>query len=144
MDEFKVFLGGVRDGVWRNILIDYLDEAKIKYYNPVSKYWTPNTIKKEIVAKAKSNTHLFMINTKMTGMYAYFEAAVSAQNESVRTIIVFDEHKCDTYMERSTDASIMLLQATYGDNLVILKVNTGDPKHVKQMNKLIVKAILKK
>lgn len=85
----KVFLGGTcNDSSWRNELKYYLDELGVNYFDPVVDNWTPECISIENDEKYnKCNIHLYVITSKMTGVYSIAEVIDSAW----RTVEYLDE-----------------------------------------------------
>jgi deoxyxylulose-5-phosphate synthase len=85
----KIFLGGTcNDSSWRSELKYYLDDLGIDYFDPVVDNWTPECISIENDEKYnKCNIHLYVITSKMTGVYSIAEAVDSAW----RTVEYLDE-----------------------------------------------------
>jgi hypothetical protein len=74
MKELKVFLGGTCNGdTWRDEIIPVLDAANIKYFNPVCPLgvdWDDAWRAHEEVEKESCNTELYVITSKMKGIFA--------------------------------------------------------------------------
>jgi len=78
----KVFLGGTCNGSsWRDELIPFLEEHKIKYFNPVVEDWTPECQAEEYRQKKDCDFHLYVITADMTGVFSIAEAVDSAHLE---------------------------------------------------------------
>ena len=75
MDNEKWFLGGTcAETTWRDELMPLLDEANIKYFNPVVKDWTPECqVIEEDEKNNKCNVHLYVITPEMQGVYSIAE-----------------------------------------------------------------------
>jgi hypothetical protein len=84
LDSRKVFLGGTCAGTtWRDELIPTL---QIPYFNPVVKDWTPECQELEELEKNTSGIHLYVITSKMEGVYSIAEAIDSSHTEWVETV----------------------------------------------------------
>jgi len=81
----KVFLGGTcAISTWRDELIDGI---QINYFNPVVDDWTPECQEREINEKDNNcNIHLYVITSKMSGVYSIAEAIDSADTKGKITI----------------------------------------------------------
>jgi len=85
----KVFLGGTCNGsTWREELIPYLEEAKIKYFNPVLEDWNDKAKGVEDKEKLKCGIHLYVITPEMKGLYSIAEAVDSAYKNPKGTFLV--------------------------------------------------------
>jgi hypothetical protein len=75
MNNERWFLGGTcAETTWRDELIPMLETAKIEYFNPVVKDWTPECQAIEEDEKNnKCNVHLYMITPEMQGVYSIAE-----------------------------------------------------------------------
>ena len=76
----RIFLGGTcAETTWRDELIPYLIGAKIEYFNPVVKNWTPKCQAIEEDEKNnKCDCHLYVITKEMKGTYSIAEIINSA------------------------------------------------------------------
>ena len=91
----KIFLGGTcNEDMWREEIVEpILKERGIPFFNPVVKDWTPECIQLEDEAKKESDVLLFVITSKMTGIYSIAEltfAAVKEWQKYTSVIIVED------------------------------------------------------
>lgn len=82
----KVFLGGTcANTTWREELIDNL---KVDYFNPVVNDWTPECIVEENKQKEiHCNIHLYVITSKMKGVYSIAEVIDSVESYDKITIL---------------------------------------------------------
>jgi hypothetical protein len=92
----KVFLGGTcNEDMWREEVVEpILKERGIPFFNPVVKDWTPECIQLEDEAKKESDVLLFVITSKMTGVYSIAEltfAAVKEWQKYTAAVIVEDD-----------------------------------------------------
>jgi len=74
----KVFLGGTcpQDKIdfdYRKLLIPYLENKNIDYFNPVVEDWTPEDRENEERQKDICNIHLYFISPNMRGVYSIAE-----------------------------------------------------------------------
>ena len=77
----KVFLGGTCAGTnWRDKLIEKFDDSNnfINYFNPVVKNWTFEDKMNEYKEKDICDIHLYVITSKMKGVFSIAEAVDSA------------------------------------------------------------------
>jgi hypothetical protein len=80
----KVFLGGTwANTTWRDELIPLLT---IDYFNPVVEDWTSECQAIEEQEKASSKLHLYVITSKMQGVYSIAEVIDSTHMEGKYTI----------------------------------------------------------
>jgi len=78
-EMMKVFLGGTKDSDWREKLIPLLDVA---YFNPVVEDWTEECQAYEEEQKNNfCDVHLYVITSKMTGVFSIAEAVESAMTK---------------------------------------------------------------
>ena len=89
----KVFLGGTcNESVWREKLIPLLKAAKINFFNPVVKDWTPDCQEEEYRQKDLCDVHLYAITKEMTGVFSIAEAVDSTYIERKRCVFqIFKE-----------------------------------------------------
>jgi len=85
--ENKIFLGGTcNESTWRDELIPLLDQAGLKYFNPVVEDWTPECQENERQQKKICNIHLYVITKAMTGVFSIAEAVDSAWQDGITCI----------------------------------------------------------
>ena len=78
MNIMKVFLGGTcAESKWREKLIPLL---RCDYFNPVVEDWTPECQENEEREKKICDYHLYVITTKMQGVYSIAEAVNDSKN----------------------------------------------------------------
>lgn len=84
-----VFLGGTcNDDPWREEVMKGLDERGVPYFNPVVADWNEEAQKREEEIKAKPDTiQLFVITSKMTGVFSIAEVVASACEDPWRTVL---------------------------------------------------------
>lgn len=71
----QVFLGGTCNGdTWRDELIPML---KVPYFNPIVEDWNEECIKREEEEKLNSKIELYVLTSKMTGIYSVAECFYS-------------------------------------------------------------------
>lgn len=111
-----LFLGGTCNGsTWREGLIPKLKSLGINYYNPVVSDWTPECQKEENRIKALPHTvNLFVITSKMRGVYSIAEAVDSANNKPGHTIFCVHPHGFDEGEKRSLTAVGNLIRSHGG------------------------------
>lgn len=82
----RIFLGGTRnEDTRREELIKLI---QVDFFNPIIEDWTPECQENETDEKEnKCNIHLYVITSKMTGVFAIAEVIDSAHNKSKRTIL---------------------------------------------------------
>ena len=115
MKELKVFLGGTCNGdTWRDEIIPVLDAANIKYFNPVCPpgvNWDDAWREHEEVEKKSCNTELYVITSKMKGIFAVVEAVFSATTKiNTNVILIVIKDGFDEAQLRSFDATLNLLE----------------------------------
>lgn len=93
----RIFLGGTcNNSTWRDELIP---ELKIDYFNPIVDNWTPDCIEIEDNEKYnKCNIHLYVITSKMTGVYSIAEIMDSlfpVRNKKVFVVIMTEGFRED-------------------------------------------------
>lgn len=114
----RVFLGGTTNNTtWRDDLIPRLE---VGYFNPVVDDWTEDCIKVEDDEKNnKCTIHLYVITSKMIGVYSIAEAVQSSRTEGKLTIFcVLDKDNFNKAQLKSLEATEKLLQ---GNGAVICK-----------------------
>ena len=105
VSDAYVFLGGTCNGsTWRDSLMPLLDEADIKYFNPVVEDWTEECMAIEEVEKFKSTHELYIISPEMIGVYSIAEAVKGAFTKPESTIFCYIDNShnplaSDTFTE---------------------------------------------
>jgi hypothetical protein len=85
----KIYLGGTcNESAWRKELIEYLNKAKIEYFNPVVDDWTQECMKEEIKQRGLCNFCLCVITPKMTGVYSIAEVVDDSNKRPNKTIFL--------------------------------------------------------
>ncbi len=85
----KVFLGGTcNKSLWRDELIPKLD---INYYNPVVPNWTEAIKHQEIEERTSADYCLYVITSKMKGVYSIAEIIDDSNKRPERTVFCFSE-----------------------------------------------------
>lgn len=81
----KVFLGGTcNESTWRQELIELLE---VDFFNPVVEDWTPECVEEENKEKyERCDILLFVITSKMTGVYSIAEMVESCFLEDKMTV----------------------------------------------------------
>lgn len=89
MDDSVVFLGGTcNDDPWREEVMKGLDERGVPYFNPVVADWNEEAQKREEEIKAKPDTiQLFVITSKMTGVFSIAEVVAAAYTDDQHTVL---------------------------------------------------------
>ena len=105
-DPAIVFLGGsCNPTTWRrDLLIPFLEELGVSYYNPQIDDWYPELIAIERKAKEDAKIHFFVVNKKTRGLASMIEVAelVSraffqrAKND-VQVIVMIDDVPSDAH-----------------------------------------------
>ena len=92
MSRYTVFLGGTcNNSDWRERLIPKLNDAEIKWYNPVVRDWTPACQAEETYIKSQDSTvNLFVITSDMTGVYSIAEVVDSSHKKPSKTVFYFE------------------------------------------------------
>jgi len=106
----RVFLGGTCNGSkWRDDLIKMLDTENLSYFNPVVDDWTPECQKEEIRQREEvCNYYLYVLTSKMTGVYAVAELVEDAVQNPDHTIFCF---LCVDEKDTFTTGQIKSMQA---------------------------------
>lgn len=75
METNRIFLGGTcAESTWRDELIPLLNNYNCEWFNPVVKNWSPECQSIEEDEKNnKCNVHLYVITSKMIGVYSIAE-----------------------------------------------------------------------
>ncbi len=80
----KVFLGGTcNESTWRDNLIPML---LIDFFNPVVDDWTPDCMAEEIRQREECDFCLYVITSKMTGVYSIAEVVDDSNKRPEKTI----------------------------------------------------------
>ena len=89
MSDSVVFLGGTcNNDPWRDKVMEGLRERGVPYFNPVVEDWNEEAQKKEDEIKNKLDTiQLFVITSKMTGVFSIAEVTASAYMDDQRTVL---------------------------------------------------------
>lgn len=109
----KVFLGGTcNESNWRAFMESNLT---VDYFNPVVDDWTPDCIEKENDEKNNHcDTHLYVINSMMTGVYSIAEAVQSSLTKDKMTIFHVMPVGFDDGQLRSFEAVCKLIEGNGG------------------------------
>lgn len=115
MKDLKVFLGGTCNGdTWRDEVVPVLEAASVKYFNPVCPPgvdWDDKWRAHEEVEKESCNTELYVITSKMKGIFAVVEAVFSATTKiNTDVILVIVKDGFDAAQLKSFDATLNLLE----------------------------------
>lgn len=100
----KVFLGGTcNDSLWRDALIPKLT---INYYNPVVPNWTEAFKQKEIKERLSADYCLYVITSKMKGVYSIAEIIEDSNKRPEKTVFCFSEFDgpFEPFIEKSLKA----------------------------------------
>ena len=85
----KVFLGGTcNNSLWRDELIPNLN---IDYYNPVVPNWTEALKQKEIDERLSADYCLYVITSKIKGVYSIAEIIQDSNKRPEKTVFCFSE-----------------------------------------------------
>ncbi len=85
----KVFLGGTcNKSHWREALIP---ELGIEYYNPVVSEWTEAAKHREILERSTADYCLYVITSKMKGIYSIAEIIDDSNKRPENTVFCFSE-----------------------------------------------------
>jgi len=85
----KVFLGGTcNKSLWRDELIPKLT---INFYNPIVLNWTEELKHKEIEERSSADYCLYVITSKMKGVYSIAEIIDDSNKRPERTVFCFSE-----------------------------------------------------
>lgn len=107
----KVFLGGTTaNTTWRDELIPLLE---VDYYNPVVTIWNHNCVVEENKQKEECNIHLYVINSRMRGIYSIAEMIESSMRGDKKVIISLDDHGFTGAMILSFN-EVLKMAARYG------------------------------
>ena len=109
----KIFLGGTCNGdTWRNSI-----EANVQVdmFNPVVEDWTPECMANEIDEKENHcNIHLYVITSRMIGVFSIAEVIDSVHNKSKRTILHVIPDGFDKGQVKSLGAVVDLVNSRGG------------------------------
>jgi hypothetical protein len=82
----KVFLGGTcNESNWRNSIISMLN---VKFFNPVVDDLTPDYMAEELRQREECDICLYVITSKMTGVYSIAEVIDDSNKRPSRTVFV--------------------------------------------------------
>ena len=111
MDNPVVFLGGTcNDDMWRDVVMDGLAERNVPYFNPVVDDWNEEAQKKEDEIKNKPDTiQLFVITSKMTGVFSIAEVVAAAYTDDQRTVFGVCREGFTESQLKSLDAVLKLV-----------------------------------
>lgn len=89
MDNPVVFLGGTcNNDPWREKAMEILDQEKVPYFNPVVEDWNEAAQKREEAIKREPGTiQLYVITSKMTGVFSIAEVVASVHKDPQRTVL---------------------------------------------------------
>lgn len=89
MDNPVVFLGGTcNDDPWREEVMKILDEYKVPYFNPVVKDWNQEAQRREeMIKKSVGTIQLYVITSRMTGVFSIAEVVASVYEDPDRTVL---------------------------------------------------------
>lgn len=110
----KVFLGGTCNGdSWRDKIIPSLEKSNIKFFNPVVEDWNEECIKIEDDEKLnKCGIHLYVITSKMKGVYSIAELVNSCYTTPTKLVIVhIDVEDMDESQIKSLVATLKLVKS---------------------------------
>ena len=114
----EVFLGGTCNGsTWREELMPMLDDAGVKYFNPVVDDWDVDAQILEDEKKEECDWHIYVITPKATGVYAIAELVERAIKFPHKTIVGFkhqDDGACYTLGQIKSMDAISRLIGKYG------------------------------
>jgi len=83
----KVFLGGTcAESTWRDKLIPMLH---INYFNPVVPDWTEECYQRELQERANDDFCLYVITTRMQGVYSIAEVVDDSNKRPEKTVFAF-------------------------------------------------------
>jgi hypothetical protein len=84
-----VFLGGTcNEDPWRETAMEVLDAQKVPYFNPVVKDWDDKARAREEAVKSNLRTiQLFMITSKMTGVFSIAEVVHAGIMRPEKTLL---------------------------------------------------------
>lgn len=85
----RVFLGGTcADSKWRDQMKTFLDEEKIKYFDPVVDDWNEEAQARELQEREKCDFCLYVITPKMQGVYSIAEVVDDSNKRPHKTVFV--------------------------------------------------------
>lgn len=89
MSDSVVFLGGTcNDDPWREEVMKILDERNVPYFNPVVKDWNQEAQRREeMIKKSVGTIQLYVITSRMTGVFSIAEVVASACEDPDRTAL---------------------------------------------------------
>ena len=103
-EDKTVFLGGAcNPTTWRkDLLIPFLEELGVSYYNPQIDEWHAELIAIEREAKEKAKIHFFVVNNKTRGLASMIEVAelVSRaffQKRDTHVVVMIDDVPPETH-----------------------------------------------
>jgi len=108
MQNKRVFLGGTCNGdTWRDELVKLLN---IEYFNPVVENWTPACQEEEIKQRETCDFCLYVITSKMTGVYSVAEAVEDSVKRPYKTVFAYLPEGFVAHQLKSLDAVGKMVQ----------------------------------
>jgi hypothetical protein len=115
----KVFLGGTcNESTWRDTLISKL---KIDYFNPVVDDWTPECQAREIEERQNCDFVLYVITSKMTGVYSVAEVVDDSNKRPEKTIFCVLNEKDQPFEKHQTKSLKAVADMVAGNGATVLK-----------------------
>jgi len=85
----RVFLGGTcNNSKWRNIMMIYLHNESIDYFNPVVDDWDDTAKQSELNERENCDICLYAITPLMTGVYSIAEVVDDSNKRPDKTVLV--------------------------------------------------------
>ena len=105
-------LGTCNGSKWRDLVIPHLT---IDYFNPVVANWNEEAQKREEEEKASADVRLYVITSKMTGVYSIAEVVDDSNKYPQKTVLVvandIDGPKFTEFQVKSLQATMKLVKA---------------------------------
>ena len=110
--SLTLFLGGtVGKSTWRDTLIPLLEQAKLKYFNPVVEDWDSSArIKENIIKSSLETVELYVITSEMRGVYSIAEAVDASNKKPDKTIFMIKRDGFNSNQLYSLDATLSIIQ----------------------------------
>ena len=97
----RVFLGGTcNESKWRNMMMVFLHEKGLEYFNPVVDDWTPDCMVEELRQREQCDYVLYVITPEMTGVYSIAEVVDDSNKQPEKTVFcIMSEYGHKTFSD---------------------------------------------
>ena len=115
--KVTLFMGGTcNESLWRDDLIKLLDDTKVSWFNPVVEDWTPECQEEEKRQRKSSDYVLYVITTKMIGVYSIAEVIDDSNKRPDKTIFCYLKKDGDDKFNKAQKKSLESVKDMVKDN----------------------------